>query len=399
MAPLTGIRVIDVSAVAAAPYVGQILGDFGADVIKVEPPHGDDGRRMGAPGPRGAAVFEACNRNKRAMALDLADRRGREVLLRLLEGADILLENFKPGTLEKWGLSYAGVLRQRFPRLIHCSVTGFGQTGPYSRFPGYDAMGQAFGGIMSFNGNPEDEAGRVAVSVADLTSTGMAAMGVLLALQERHRSGLGQSVDIGLMDSALSLLIPYGLNWMLGGDGAAPKRLGNRIPHGAPHDVFRTRTGNVFLCVITDAQFIGLCEGLGRPDLARDPRFMPRDERIKNADALKAILDTLLADEEAEPLSERMLAKGVPVGAVLTVPQAFRHKQAVAREMRVEAPGYSGIGTPIKLDRTPMQIARIPPRFAQHNREVLREAGFSEAEIDKLIAEGVVPETPRPLRA
>lgn len=399
MAALTGIRVIDVSAVAAAPYVGQILGDFGADVIKVEPPHGDDGRRMGAPGPRGAAVFEACNRNKRAMALDLGDPRGREVLLRLLEDADVMLENFKPGTLDKWGISYSAVLKHRFPRLIHCSVTGFGQTGPYSRFPGYDAMGQAFGGIMSFNGSPEDDAGRVAVSVADLTSTGMAAMGVLLALQERHHSGLGQSVDVGLMDSALSLLIPYGLNWILGGDAAAPKRLGNRIPHGAPHDVFRTRTGNVFLCIITDPQFIGLCEGLGRPDLAHDPRFMPRDERIKNSAALKVILDSLLANEDAEDLSERMLAKGVPVGAVLTVPQAFRHKQAVARGMRVDAPDYSGIGTPIKLDRTPMEIRRITPKFAEHNREILREAGYADAEIDRLIAEGIVPETPRPLKA
>ena len=396
---LAGVRVIDLSSVIAAPQASQILGDYGADVIKVETPFGDETRRLGPPFVRDAAPhFMSANRNKRTLALDLSKPDGREVLLRLLEGADILLENFKAGTMEKWGLGYEQTLKARFPRLIHASLTGFGQTGPYAHFPGYDAMGQSFSGIASFNGDPDGGPTRVCVPLSDMSACFYVTIGMLVALQARERTGLGQAIDVGLVDSAMTLLLPYAPNWMYGGDDFRPKRRGSKNPVTAPHDIYPTADGHVFICVGNDTQFAILCDGLGHPEIAADPRFATHLERLKHVDALDALIKPILAETEAVKFSERMLAAGVPVGAVLEVPEAFAHKQAVAREMTLERDWYKGIGFPAKLSATPAALHRLPPAFGEHNDEILAEAGYEPDAIARLKADGIVAGEPRARR-
>ncbi|MSP67784.1 MAG: CoA transferase [Alphaproteobacteria bacterium] len=386
---LSGLRVIDLTRILAGPSCTQILGDHGADVIKVEPPGGDEVRTWGPPFKDGeAAYFMGVNRNKRSLVLDLSKAQGAQVLLRLLDGADVMIENFKQGTLEKWGLGYAEVLRKRFPRLVHLRITGFGLDGPMGGFPGYDAIVQALCGMMSINGTEESGAVRMGAPMADLGSGLSAAYSIMMALYERERSGRGQSIEVALYDVGFSLLHPYSSNFFV--SGKEPKRTGNGHPNIAPYTVYQTRTGNVFVGVGNERQFARLCQELGKPELAADPRFKTNSDRSANRDAINAELAALLADKDGGAFCEHLLACGVPAGAVQTIPQVAAHPHTRHRRMVVEKEGYRGAGVAVKLSRTPGSVRRRPPRLAEHSREVLREAGYSDAEIDSLARAGAV---------
>lgn len=388
---LEGIRVIDCSTVVAAPTCTQILGDHGADVVKVESPHGDDGRRLGVPTDLGiSAHFLGLNRNKRSVGLDLESPEGREVLLALLEDADVFLENFKPGTLEKWGIGYEECLKERFPTLIHCHITGFGSNGPLGGLPGYDAIAQGFAGIMSFNGEEGGGPLRLSLNAVD-TSAGLYASGAIsMALFERTRSGLGQTIEVTLLDTSLTMIHPFAANWLH--YGQEPKRMGSRHPNAAPYDVYPAADGHVLVCVANDRHFKRLCELMGQPEIAEDPRFTKNADRVANMPALTEAMAGLFADKKKMEISLMCLEGGVAVAPILTVPEALEHPQVAAREMIIEEGEYKAIGIPVKMSRTPGRMSRLPPKYAEHNREVLSAAGFSDDEINRFIEKGVLRE-------
>ncbi len=368
---LAGIRVVDLSRILGGPFCGQILGDHGADVLKIEPPQGDDTRTWGPPFRDGvASYYFGLNRNKRVMTLDLAADADREVLLALLADADVLVENFKTGTLEKWGLGY-DVLSQRFPRLVHCRVSGFGADGPLGGLPGYDAAIQAMAGIMSINGEADRDPLRVGLPVVDMVTGLNAALGVLLALQERARSGRGQFVEAALYDSGLSLLHPHAAHWVM--SGKTPGRTGNAHPNIYPYDTVATATDPIFLAVGNDRQFRILCDHLGVPELADDERFATAGARSVNRAMLKGTLEAKMAVWDGKALAAQLSDAGVPCAPVLSVPDALTHPHTVHREMVVEMPGgYKGLGAPIKLSRTPATYRHAP--LTEGNAFLPREA-------------------------
>ncbi|MDO6462192.1 CoA transferase [Granulosicoccaceae sp. 1_MG-2023] len=387
---LAGIRVVDLSRVLGGPFAGQVLADHGADVIKVEPPGGDETREWGPPFLDGtASYFLGLNRNKRAIALDLRQPQGREVLLRLLEDADILLENFKTGTLEKWDLGYESTLKQRFPRLIHARVSGFGADGPLGGLPGYDAILQAMSGIMSVNGSSDGEPTRVGVPVVDMTTGLNAVIGILLALYAREKTGQGQFIEASLFDSALSFLHPHSANYAL--NGKVPGRSGNDHPNISPYSTYKTGTRPVYLAVGNNRQFAKLCEVIGAPALAEDERFLSNGDRVRNRAQLREALEAVMADQDGMALSERLIHSGVPAGPVMDVAEALAHEHTQHREMLVKLGDYEGVGAPVKVSLNPASYRRSPPAFAEHNAEVLLEAGFSEAQIQHLTDIGVLP--------
>lgn len=366
---LAGLKVIDLSRVLGGPYCTQILGDHGADVIKVEPPQGDETRAWGPPFENGSSsYFKGVNRNKRGIVLDLKKPEAREMLTVMLETADVLVENFKPGTLEGWGLG-ADVLERRFPRLIHCCVSGFGADGPLGGLPGYDAAVQALVGLMSINGDPGGEPTRMGVPVVDLVTGLNAVIGILMALAERQRSGRGQFVDVTLYDSGLSILHPHLANFFM--SGKAPTRSGNAHPNISPYDSFSTGSGQIFLAVGNDGQFAKFCAFIGQPQLATDARFLTNGDRTVNRAALRAELESLLSAHDAASLADGLIRAGVPCAPVLGVPEAVAHPHARHRGMVVEMEGYRGTGTPIKLSRTPASYRLVPPAFGEHTQEVL----------------------------
>lgn len=388
---LDGLRVVDLSRVLAAPLCAQMLGDHGADVVKVEPPAGDELRTLGPPFlPSGdAAYYTTANRGKRAISLDLSRTDAREVLLRLLEGADVLVENFLPGTMRRWGLGYEETLAERFPRLVYCSVTGFGADGPLGGMSGYDAVAQAIGGVMSINGLPgEGGATRVGVPMVDIVTAYNALVGILLALAERTRSGRGQRVDATLFDTALGMLVPHAANWFA--SGRTPEPLGSGHPSIVPYDKFRAGAREVFLGIVNDGQFRRLCACLGRDDLAAEARFATNAARMAHRPALRAELERELAGRDADALCETLMAKGVPAGVVNTVPQALTHAHAVHRGMVADAGGTRVLGVPVKLSRTPGAAGGAPPAFAAHTDAILADAGFGADEIGRLRASGAV---------
>jgi crotonobetainyl-CoA:carnitine CoA-transferase CaiB-like acyl-CoA transferase len=361
---LRGIRVVDASRILGGPYCGQILGDHGADVLKIEPPQGDDTRAWGPPFQDGvASYYRGLNRNKRLLTLDLAAAAGRDALLALLADADVLIENFKTGTLEKWGLGHE-TLSQRFPRLVHCRVSGYGADGPLGGQPGYDAALQAQTGIMSVNGEAGGAPLRAGVPVIDMVTGLHAALGVMLALHERQTSGRGQFVEAALYDAGLSLLHPQGANWFL--DGKTPQRSGNAHPNIYPYDCMATATEPVFLAVGNDRQFATLCQHLGVPQLAADERFASAGQRSINRGLLKADLEALMRQHDGPALAQALVALGVPCAPVLTVPAALQHPHTLHRGMVVELPGYRGIGSPIKLSRTPASYRTAPLAEGDH---------------------------------
>ena len=385
---LEGLKVIDLSRVLGGPYCAQMLADHGADVIKVEPPQGDETRLWGPPFDQEgiSAYFAGINRNKRTIALDLAKPDGRAVLVKLLEDADVLIENFKTGTMEKWGLGY-GELSKKFPRLVHARVSGFGADGPLGGYPGYDAMVQASAGLVSVNGAPEAGPVRIGVPVVDL-STGMnACIGILMALYERNRSGKGQFVDATLYDSAIALHQPHAPNYFMA--GMKPKLYGNSHGNLAPYANFPTRGRNIVIGAGNDGQFRKLCQMLGKPEMADDPRFKTNKNRLANKAAMEVELARLTRDRDGEAFANELMKAGVPSGAVQEVPDVMEHPHTRHRNMVWEMDGYRNVGNPIKLSRTPPTVRSKPRKYGIDTRAVLAERGFSGAEIDKLIAAGV----------
>lgn len=391
---LAGLKVIDLTRVLGGPYCTMILADHGAEVTKIEPPQGDETRSWGPPfaergeGGRDASYFLGVNRNKRAMALDLRQPAAREVFLRLLEQADVLIENYKTGTLERWGLGYADSLSVRFPRLIHCRVSGFGAEGPLGGLPGYDAVVQAMTGLMSVNDQPGGNGMRLGTPVVDL-STGMyAAIGILMALYERQRSGQGQFIDMTLHDCAAALLHPQGANYLLA--GKRPQPTGNAHPNIVPYDKWPTRSGDIYLAVGNDRQFGTLSKMLGHPQLADDPRFVTNADRMANREALRLILGDILQGLDGPPLADALLRAGVPAGMVQSVDEALHSEHMRARGMIVQTGSVRSIASPVKFSRTPAQVHSEPPRFAEHTDAILREHGYSAEEIAALTQTGAV---------
>lgn len=386
---LAGLKVIDLTRVLGGPYCTMILGDHGAEIIKLEPPQGDEVRDWGPPFLDGdASYFIGVNRNKQSVGLDLARPAGRAVLLRLLETADILVENFKPGSMEKWGLGYEEVLSKKFPRLIHCRVSGFGATGPLGGAPGYDAIVQAVVGLMSINGTATSGPTRMGTPIVDLGTGLYSAIAILMAVNERHGSGLGQYLDMTLHDCGMALLHPHAANHLL--NGRRPVATGNPHPNLAPYSTFKTRTCDIFMGVGNDVAFRKLCAFLGLPEVAKDPLFATNGARVVNREALTALLDERFASEDGFELCPRMLAAGLPAGPVTHVDQALAAEHTLHREMVTELGDFRALGTPIKMSRTPGGTRSTPPKFGADTAAVLAAHGFSAEEIEALQADGVV---------
>lgn len=401
MAAMDGLKVIDLSRVLGGPLCAQILGDHGADVLKIEGPDGDETRTWGPPFDAAgmASYFAGINRNKRTVCLDLSRAEGREVVMRLLEDADVLIENFKVGTLERWGMGYGEVLRQRFPRLVHCRVTGFGATGPLGGLPGYDAAVQALSGLMSINGDPDGVATRMGVPIVDVTTGLNAVIGILMALHERERSGLGQSVESALYDSAIFSLYPHSINTLF--TGRAPQRSGNGHPNIAPYDTYATATDPIYLAVGNNGQFQRLCEAVGHGRLSGDPRYATNAQRAVHRFELKRDLEAAFARFDAQALFEKLVATGVPCGVIHNVVEALDHPHTAHRAMVAEVDGFRSVASPVKLDRTPASYRLRPQEIGRSSVQVLQEAGFTAGQIGQLLDSGVLRQSasPEPARA
>ncbi|WP_353234574.1 CoA transferase [Diaphorobacter ruginosibacter] len=385
---LAGMRVVDLTRVLAGPLCTQILADQGAEVIKVEPPSGDETRRLGPPFDAAgrAAYYAALNRGKKAISLDLSTPQAREVLHRLLADADVLVENFLPGTMERWGLGFDDVLASRYPRLVYCGISGFGADGPLGGLPGYDAVLQAMCGVMSVNGEASCGATRIGVPVIDHLTGYVALSAILMALCARHRTGIGQRVEATLYDTALSLLLPHAANWFA--SGSRPGLLGSAHPNIAPYDKFRARDGELFIGVLNDAQFRRLSLHIGLPGLPHDERFSTNGGRLANRAELKAAIESAIADSECGALCEALMKAGVPAGALNSVPQALAHAHSEHRHMVVRRGAYQGVRSPMVMCGTPGEPGRAPPQFAQDSEEILQGLGFDSMQRDRLYETG-----------
>jgi crotonobetainyl-CoA:carnitine CoA-transferase CaiB-like acyl-CoA transferase len=394
MGPLTGITVIDFTRVLSGPYCTMILGDLGARVIKLEHPgRGDDTRRWGPPflGDE-SAYFLSVNRNKESVTVDFKTAGGRALVDRLLATADVVVENFRPGTLDSVGLDAASV-RAAHPRLIYCSISGYGQTGPRREEPGYDAVMQAEGGLMSITGAADGPPYRLGVAIVDIVSGMFAAQGVLAALVARERTGQGQVVDLGMLDATTALLTYQAGNFFA--TGSAPGRLGNRHPTIAPYETFATADGDLALAVGNDSLWQRFCQAAELPDLAADARFASNAGRLEHYPVLKLRLDAAFAARTRADWSARLLAVGVPCGAVRTVEEVFADPQTAARDMVQRVPHatlgeVSVTGVPVKLSGTPAGVRLGPPVLGQHTTAVLAELGYDQAAIDALAAAGAI---------
>lgn len=370
MSALSGLRVVDLSRVLAGPLCTQMLSDQGADVIKIEPPFGDESRQLGPPfdAEGNAAYFTALNRGKRAITLDLANEEGRETLIALLEQADVLVENFVPGTMKKWRLDYETDLKNRFPRLVYCAISGFGDTGPLGGLPGYDAVLQAMCGLMSINGGAQTGPTRIGIPIVDHLTGYTAMSGILMALHARARSGKGQRVEAALFDAALSLLVPQAANWMQ--SGTEPTRLGSAHPNIAPYDCFETQDGPVFLGVVNDHQFRKLCKCIDRPDLAESPDYATNAARLKNRDCLRMEIEAYFRTGTRSALCANLMRHGVPAGPVNSVPEALQLPHTQHRQMVIGQADYRGLGVPIKLSVSRAQVGGRPPTLGEHNAQI-----------------------------
>ena len=386
---LAGKLIVDLSRVLGGPYCTQVLADHGAKVVKVEPPRGDETRDWGPPFHEGdAAYFLGLNRNKRSLGLDLARPEGREVLLRLLGDADVLVENFKPGTMERWGLGFEEHLRERFPRLIHCRISGFGGDGPLGGFPGYDAIIQAMAGWFSVNGEADSDPTRLGLAMVDMGTGLYSAIAILMALAERESSGRGQYLDMTLYDCAVSLMHPHIVNYNL--SGVVPKPTGNAHPNISPYDTFRTRSVDIFIGAGNNRAFAKLCKELGCPALAEDGRFRDNIDRVNNRDELKVELESRLIRLDGEEIGGRLARAGLAAGPIHDTAEVVDHPHTLHRQMTVAKDWYRMTGTPIKFSRTPGALRSLPPRYGEHGPEILREFGFDEGEIGELIEQQTV---------
>ncbi|HZT05450.1 MAG TPA: CaiB/BaiF CoA-transferase family protein [Chloroflexota bacterium] len=392
--PLAGVRIVDLSRVLAGPYCAMLLADLGADVIKIEEPtRGDETRTWGPPFVAGeSAYFLAINRNKRSVALDLRDESARQLLFRMLRGADVAIENFKLGTMERWGLGYER-LHVANPRLVYGRISGYGPDGPYADRPGYDLIAEGMGGIMSVTGEPDGEPMKVGVAIADVTTGLYLCSAILAALHARETSGVGQRVDVSLLESVVGWLVNLGSNYLAA--GSRPRRLGNAHPSIVPYQVFRARDRHFTLAVGNDGQFAALCEIVGEPSLAADARFATNEARVANRDELIGLLSERFAQRDAAYWVGALLARGVPSGPINEIPDVFADPQVLHRRMveEVEHPTIGKLklaGIPFKLSETPATVRRAPPLLGQHTDEVLAELGLGRDEIDRLRTRGAI---------
>lgn len=367
---LAGVRVVDLSRVLAGPLCTQMLSDHGADVIKIEPSFGDESRQLGPPFDEdgNAAYFTALNRGKRAITLDLSCHDGRETLLMLLEKADVLVENFLPGTMKKWHLDYETVIKDRFPRLIYCSISGFGDSGPLGGLPGYDAVLQAICGLMSINGGPDTGPTRIGIPLVDHLTAYTSLSGILMALHARERCGRGQKVEAVLFDAAMSLLVPQASNWMHSNE--PPVRMGSAHPNIAPYDCYETQDGPIFLAVVNDGQFRKLCGFLDREDLAVHPDYATNPARVRNREALRTEIELAFQASGRELLCTELMRLGVPAGPVNTIPEALGLSHSRHRQMVIDKPTYRGLGIPVKLYASAAQAGGKPPSLGEHNEDI-----------------------------
>ena len=402
---LAGLKVLDLSRILAGPYATQLFADLGADVVKVENPDGgDDTRRWGPPftskadGGRGdAAYFSACNRNKRSITVDFASVAGADLLRDLAKTADIIVENFRPGGLQKYGLDYASIAAIN-PGIIYCSITGFGQTGPYSNRPGYDFLIQGMGGLMSITGQPDGSPGagpvKVGVAVCDLFTGLFTANAALAALAYRNRTGKGQHIDCALLDSQVAMLANQSANWL--NAEFCPTRMGNHHPSVVPYTVYKAADGFVIVACGNDKQFIRLTAALGVPEMGDDAAFMTNEARIKNRDRLDLELGNAIADFDRETVITLLEKAGVSCGPINDIAEVFDDPQVQARGLRInqrrsDNSPISSTAFPAKLSETPARYHSAPPLLGEHNEDVLRQwADLSEETISALHSNKII---------
>ncbi len=382
---LSGITVVDLTRVLAGPYCTQILGDLGADVIKIERPgSGDDTRKFAPPflrGPKGestseSAYFMSANRNKRSVVVDLTKPEGQTLVRRLIAKADVLVENFKTGNLAKYGLAYDD-LKEEHPRLVYCSITGFGQSGPYSNRPGYDFLIQGMGGIMSLTGEPNGEPQKVGVPIADIMAGMFAAVAINGALRHVEVAGQGQYIDIGMLDTQVAWLVNQGMNYLYSGE---VERLGNAHPNIVPYQVFETSDGHIVLAIGNDSQFRTFCDFVGVSGLANDPAFATNDARVNNREQTVERLRPILAAKPSAYWLEELEKLRIGCGPINTLAQVFADPHVTAREMVRNIPhplagpeGARIISSPLRMTETPVIYRRHPPLLGEHTEAVLRE--------------------------
>ena len=379
MQSLNGIRVLDLSRVLAGPYCTMVLGDLGADVIKVESPEGDETRGWGPPfvgEARGESAYYLCvNRNKRSIVVNFKTDEGQTILHELIKQSDVLVENFRVGTLSRFSLDYESVSRVN-PGLIYCSITGFGQTGPLHDKPGYDFMIQAMGGLMSITGEPEGEPMKVGVAVADLFAGQNAVIAILAALQARTQTGRGQHLDISLFDSQIGMLANVASNYLI--SGSLPKRYGNAHANIVPYQSFQASDAWIVIAVGNDKQFARLCEMIGKSELAQDSRFVINPGRVEHRDELITLLKPIFLEKTASEWLSALDGAGIPCGRINTLDKVFAEPQVEAREMLIhtEHPEIGDlrlVGSPLKFSDTPVDYKLPPPRLGEHTEEILRE--------------------------
>ncbi len=403
---LSHLRVLDLSRVLAAPWCSQVLADLGAEVIKIERPGtGDDTRAWGPPWVKDAAgrntgeaaYFMCANRGKQSVTVDIAKPEGQEIVRKLALQSDILIENYKVGGLAQYGLDYA-TLSALQPRLIYCSVTGFGQTGPYAPRAGYDFIIQGMGGLMSVTGERDDLPGggpqKVGVAVSDLMTGMYATVSVLAAVAEREKSGLGQHIDLALLDTQVAMTANMSMNFLA--SGKPPGRAGNAHPNIVPYQTFAASDGHIIVGVGNDSQFVKLCAVAGCPEVATDPRFSTNPARVKHRDVLIPLLEQTFATKPMSFWSEHLEAAGVPCGPINNLQQVYDDPQVKSRGMRIELPHPTAgsvplVGSPIKLSRTPVEYQLAPPTLGEHTDDVLTALlGYSAERVAALKAGGVV---------
>lgn len=399
--PLAGIRILDLSRILAGPICTQLLGDYGADVIKIEKPgDGDDTRSWGPPfvkdadgnDTRESTFYLSANRNKRSVAIDIATADGQALIRKLLARCDVLIENFRFGALRKYKLGYED-LRDSFPGLIYCSITGFGQTGPYRDRAGYDFLAQGMGGIMSVTGPPDGMPTKVGIGIADIMTGMHASTAILAALRHRDATGAGQQIDLSLFETQISWLYYHAVEYLNTGNN--PDRLGNAHASVVPYEVFETADGHVILAAGNDGQFARFCAAAGVPDLATDPAFATNPMRIENRDDLLPKIRDIFRQRTTDDWVGSLEEAGVPCGPINTLERVFDDPQAKARGMAIEMPhpqaGKVGlVAAPAKMSETPVSYRRPPPLCGEHTTDVLRDLlGMTQAEIDRLESDGV----------
>ncbi|PQO24262.1 CoA transferase [Rhodobacteraceae bacterium WD3A24] len=374
--PLEGLRVIELARILAGPWAGQTLADLGADVVKVESPSGDDTRQWGPPfitredGSREAAYFHATNRGKRSIRADFRTEEGRHTVRELIAGADVVIENFKVGGLAKYGLDYES-LRGVNPRLVYCSITGFGQTGPYAHRAGYDYIIQGMSGLMSVTGPADGQPHKVGVAVTDIFTGIYAATAILAAIEQRHRTGEGQLIDMALMDSAVAIMANQAMNYLA--TGTSPRRLGNYHPNLSPYQVFPCTDGHIIIATGNDGQYRRLCDLLARPDLADAPQYLTNADRVENREALSAELSEASARFTKAGLLEACEGAGVPAGPINDMAEVFDDPQVRARGMELDMDGLKGVRSPFVMSGGVGDLSRPAPRLGEHEDEIRAE--------------------------